>query len=266
VSLWGLLIPIRRGFNQYVNLRPIRSFDGIASPLRDESPFDMVIVRENVEGEYSEVGGRIYRGRPEELAVQEATFTRGGVTRVVDFAFQLAALRKGGLTSATKSNGIVHTMPFWDEIVRERARQVPSVPWRQEHIDALCAKLVLEPSTFDVIVGSNLFGDILSDLAAAIAGSIGMAPAANLNPEREHPSMFEPVHGSAPDIAGKGIANPVGAIWSAALMLDHLGHPAAAAAVVAAVSKVFAESDVRTADLGGTANTHEFVRAVIGAL
>jgi tartrate dehydrogenase/decarboxylase/D-malate dehydrogenase len=266
VSLWGLLIPIRRGFNQYVNLRPIRSFDGIPSPLRDESPFDMVIVRENVEGEYSEIGGRMYRGQSEELAVQEAIFTRAGVTRVVDFAVHLAALRKGGLTSATKSNGIVHTMPFWDEIVRERARQVPSVSWRQEHIDALCAKLVLEPTAFDVIVGSNLFGDILSDLAAAIAGSIGMAPSANLNPEREHPSMFEPVHGSAPDIAGKGVANPVGAIWSTALMLDHLGHPAAARAVMAAVSKVFAQSDVRTADLGGTANTNEFVRAVIGAL
>src|SRR3712207_100798 len=203
-SLWGLLIPIRRAFRQYVNLRPVRVFAGVGSPLRGAEPgaVDLVVVRENVEGEYSEIGGRINRGFPDEMAVQEAIFTRVGVTRIVDYAFDLARTRGGRLTSATKSNGIVHTMPFWDEIVRERAAGFPDVAWGQEHIDALVAKLVLAPGRFDVIVGSNLFGDILSDLAAAIAGSIGIAPAANLNPEREYPSMFEPVHGSAPDIAG----------------------------------------------------------------
>ena len=217
VSLWGLLIPIRRTFRQYVNLRPIRVFAGVPSPLRHAGPeVDLVVVRENTEGEYSEIGGRFNRGLPGEMAVQEAVFTRAGVTRILDYAFALAGRRRGHLTSATKSNGIVHTMPFWDELVRERAAAAPGVAWDQEHIDALCAKLVLDPGRFDVIVGSNLFGDILSDLAAAVAGSIGMAPSANLDPGREHPSMFEPVHGSAPDIAGRGVANPIGAVWSAA--------------------------------------------------
>jgi len=211
VSLWGLLIPIRRAFRQYVNLRPIKIFDGVPGPLRSALPgeVDFVVVRENVEGEYSEIGGRLNRGFPEEMAVQEAVFTRTGVTRVAGYAFRLAATRRGRLTSATKSNGIVHTMPFWDEVVAEVATRHPDVPWNQEHIDALAAKFVLEPGSFDVVVASNLFGDILSDLAAAVAGSIGIAPSANLNPEREYPSMFEPVHGSAPDIAGRGIANPV---------------------------------------------------------
>ncbi|MCW2902118.1 MAG: tartrate dehydrogenase [Streptosporangiaceae bacterium] len=268
VSLWGLLIPIRREFRQYVNLRPIRVFEGIPSPVRDARPgeVDFVVVRENVEGEYSEIGGRLNRGLPEEMAVQEAVFTRAGVTRVADFAFALAGRRGGHLTSATKSNGIVHTMPFWDEIVRERAGSFPDVRWDQEHIDALCAKLVLDPARFDVIVGSNLFGDILSDLAAAVAGSIGIAPSANLNPERAHPSMFEPVHGSAPDIAGRGIANPIGAIWSAALMLDHLGHPEAAAEIIAAITSVLAKTDTRTGDLGGSATTAEFTAELLRLL
>ncbi|WP_030670908.1 tartrate dehydrogenase [Streptomyces sp. NRRL B-1347] len=268
VSLWGLLIPIRRGFRQYVNLRPIRVFEGIESPVRAAraGDVDFVVVRENVEGEYSQVGGRFNTGFPDELAVQEAVFTRAGVSRVLDYAFGLAARRGGRLTSATKSNGIVHTMPFWDELVAERATDFPQVTWDQEHIDALAAKFVLAPGRFDVVVASNLFGDILSDLAAAIAGSIGIAPAANLNPEREFPSMFEPVHGSAPDIAGRGVANPLGAIWSAAMMLDHLGHPAAAKDVTDAVAGLLAKTDVRTRDLGGTATTAEFTDKVLELL
>ncbi|NEA97635.1 tartrate dehydrogenase [Streptomyces sp. SID13726] len=268
VSLWGLLIPIRRTFRQYVNLRPIRVFEGVPSPLRAAvaGEVDLVVVRENVEGEYSEIGGRLNRGTPEELAVQEAVFTRAGVTRIVDYAFSLAARRRGRLTSATKSNGIIHTMPFWDELVAERALRQPEVDWDQEHIDALAAKFVLDPARFDVVVASNLFGDILSDLAAAVAGSIGIAPSASLNPERTHPSMFEPVHGSAPDIAGQGLANPLGAIGSAALMLDHLGHPEAARDVDAAIAAVLAGSDVRTRDLGGTATTEEFTEKLLALL
>ena len=266
VSLWGLLIPIRRHFRQYVNLRPIRVMPGLPGPLRSSDGVDFVVVRENVEGEYSEIGGRINRGFPDEMAVQEAVFTRAGVTRIVDYAFELAARRRGTLTSATKSNGIVHTMPFWDEIVRERAAGHPGVEWRQEHIDALVAKIVLHPTDFDVIVASNLFGDILSDLAAAIAGSIGIAPAANINPERDFPSMFEPVHGSAPDIAGRGIANPLGALWSASLMLDHLGEPEAAAALMTGIERTLAEGAVRTPDLGGSATTADVTAAVLSAV
>ncbi|MGW0591900.1 tartrate dehydrogenase [Streptosporangium sp. NPDC002607] len=259
VSLWGLLIPIRRGFQQYVNLRPIKVLGG-------QRGIDLVVVRENVEGEYSEIGGRLYQGTPAEMAVQEAVFTRSGVTRIVDYALDLAERRTGRLTSATKSNGIIHTMPFWDEIVAERAAQHSGVTVQSEHIDALCAKLVLDPARFDVIVASNLFGDILSDLAAAVAGSIGLAPAANIDPTRAHPSMFEPVHGSAPDIAGRGIANPVGAIWTAAMMLDHLGHPEAAAAILEAIGHVFATTSVRTPDLGGTATTVDLTHAILEAL
>ncbi|WP_215544093.1 tartrate dehydrogenase [Amycolatopsis sp. CA-230715] len=266
VSLWGLLIPIRRQFRQYVNLRPIRVFPGLPSPLRDADGVDFTVVRENVEGEYSEVGGRFGTGFGEELAVQEAVFTRAGVTRIADYACALAARRRGHLTSATKSNGIVHTMPFWDEVVAERAAAHPEVSLAREHIDALCAKVVLDPGRFDVIVASNLFGDILSDLAAAVAGGIGIAPAANLNPEREFPSMFEPVHGSAPDIAGTGVANPLGAIWTAAMLLDHLGHAEAAAEVETAMAAVLARTAVRTPDLGGTASTAEFTRTVLAHL
>ncbi|MEU8617306.1 tartrate dehydrogenase [Streptomyces sp. NPDC048623] len=268
VSLWGLLIPIRRAFQQYVNLRPIRVFEGLTSPVRGAvaGDVDFVVVRENTEGEYSEIGGRTNRGLPDEMAVQQAVFTRTGVTRVVDFALALAERRRGHLTSATKSNGIVHTMPFWDELVAERAAGHPDVVCVQEHIDALAAKFVLDPARFDVVVASNLFGDILSDLAAAVAGGIGIAPSANLNPEGDHPSMFEPVHGSAPDIAGQGVANPIGAIWSAAMMLDHLGHPEAAADITDAIARVLATSTVRTRDLGGSASTTEFTSAVLSAL
>ncbi|OBE93731.1 tartrate dehydrogenase [Mycolicibacterium elephantis] len=263
VSLWGLLIPIRRAFRQYVNLRPIRVFDGVASPLRQAGNVDFVVVRENVEGEYSEIGGRLNRGFPDEMAVQESVFTRVGVSRIADFAFELARKRRGYVTSATKSNGIVHTLPFWDEIVAERAEQFPDVRFDREHIDALAAKFVLQPQRFDVVVGSNLFGDILSDLAAAVAGSIGIAPSANLDPTKQHPSMFEPVHGSAPDIAGRGVANPVGAVWSAALMLEQLGHPQAAADVLAAMESTLASPETRTADLGGSASTAEVTEALV---
>jgi tartrate dehydrogenase/decarboxylase/D-malate dehydrogenase len=266
VSLWGLLIPIRRAFRQYVNLRPIRVFPGVASPLRSADDVDFVVVRENVEGEYSEIGGRIHSGFPDEAAVQESVFTRAGVTRIADYAFELAGRRRGYVTSATKSNGIVHTMPFWDEVVAERAAEHPNVRWDSEHIDALAAKFVLQPQRFDVVVASNLFGDILSDLAAAVAGSIGIAPSANLDPTRDHPSMFEPVHGSAPDIAGQGVANPIGAVWSAVLMLDHLGHPAAAAEVMAAIEAVLADPATRTGDLGGSASTAEVTEVLVTQL
>ena len=264
VSLWGLLIPIRRSFRQYVNLRPVRVMEGVPSPLRSAEPgsVDLVVVRENVEGEYSEIGGRLNRGLPDEMAIQESVFTRVGVTRIVEYAYALARTRDRHLTSATKSNGIIHTMPFWDELVKEVGARHPDVRTDSEHIDALSAKLVLHPERFDVIVGSNLFGDILSDLAAAVAGSIGVAPAANLNPERDFPSMFEPVHGSAPDIAGQGRANPLGAIWSASMMLDHLGHPEAGQEVLDAAFGTLA-AGVRTADLGGTATTDEFTRAAL---
>jgi tartrate dehydrogenase/decarboxylase/D-malate dehydrogenase len=266
VSLWGLLIPIRRAFRQYVNLRPIRVFDGVQSPLRTAENVDFVVVRENVEGEYSEVGGRINRGFPDEMAVQESVFTRVGVSRIADFAFELAQTRRKYVASATKSNGIVHTMPFWDEVVAERAARYPEVRFDSEHIDALAAKFVLQPERFDVVVGSNLFGDILSDLAAAVAGSIWIAPSANLDPTKEHPSMFEPVHGSAPDIAGQGIANPVGAVWTAALMLDHLGHAEAAADVVKAMESTLAKPETRTRDLGGSASTEQVTEALVAAL
>ena len=265
MSLWGLLIPIRRHFRQYVNQRPMAVFEGVESPLRGARPgeVDLVVVRENVEGEYSEIGGRLNRGFPDEMAVQEAVFTRVGVSRIADHAFELARQRSGYLTSATKSNGIVHTMPFWDEIVAERAAEHPDVRWDAELIDALAAKVVLEPERFDVIVASNLFGDILSDLTAAVAGSIGIAPSANLDPTREHPSMFEPVHGSAPDIAGKGIANPVGTLWSAVLMLDHLGHAEAAGRLMDAVRSALRSPASRTPDLGGSGTTASATDAVI---
>jgi tartrate dehydrogenase/decarboxylase/D-malate dehydrogenase len=267
VSLWGLLIPIRRAFRQYVNYRPIRLFPGIDGPLRStEGGIDFAVVRENNEGEYSEIGGRIYRGLEEEIAIQESVFTRRGVRRVLEYAFQLAAQRKGRVLSATKSNGIVHTMPFWDEIFAEVAAEHPGIEASQQHIDALAAYFVQRPQNLDVVVASNLFGDILSDLGAAVAGSIGIAPSANLDPTHTHPSMFEPVHGSAPDIAGQGIANPIGQIWSGALMLQHLGEAKAGEAIVDAIATVLADGGPRTPDLGGTARTDEVTRAIVEAL
>jgi tartrate dehydrogenase/decarboxylase / D-malate dehydrogenase len=266
VSLWGLLIPIRRAFRQFANVRPARAFAGVGSPVRGGDDLDLVVVRENVEGEYSEIGGRMNRGFPDEMAVQEAVFTRVGVTRIARHAFELAQQRSGRLTSATKSNGIVHTMPFWDEVVRDVAEQFPDVEWEQLHIDALAAAVVLDPARFDVIVGSNLLGDILSDLTAAVAGSLGLAPSANLDPTGEFPSMFEPVHGSAPDIAGKGMANPVAAVWSAAMMLDHLGQGGAAAQLLRAAEASLADPATRTPDVGGTASTEEVGAAIMARL
>lgn len=263
-TLWGLLIPIRRSFEQYINLRPIRTLPGVRAPLVSTEPIDMLIVRENNEGEYSEIGGRMYAGTPHEAALQQAVFTRLGVTRVAEYASRLARSRSGHLTSATKSNGIIHTMPFWDEVVSEVAARA-NVPLESVLIDALAARMVLRPGSLDVIVASNLFGDILSDLGSALTGSIGVAPSANLNPEGAFPSLFEPVHGSAPDIAGRGIANPVGQIWSGAMMLEHLGHAAAGAHLIDAFESVLANG-VSTADLGGTATTAQFTSAVLDAL
>jgi len=264
VSLWGLLIPIRRAFRQYVNQRPMSVFEGVPSPLAGARPgeIDLVVVRENVEGEYSEIGGRMHRGLPEEMAVQESVFTRHGVARIADHALELAGQRRGLLTSATKSNGIIHTMPFWDEVVAERAAEHPDVTLESELVDALAAKLVLQPQHYDVIVASNLLGDILSDLTAAVAGGIGIAPSANLDPTGEHPSMFEPVHGSAPDIAGRGVANPVGALWSAVMLLDHLGHGEAAAVLMEAIRTTLRDPATRTRDLGGTAGTADVTAAL----
>ena len=237
VSLWGLLIPIRRSFRQYANVRPVRLFPGIDAPVKNFKPgeIDFVVVRENNEGEYSNIGGRIYTDTEDEMAVQQSVFTRRGVDRILRYAFELAGARRKHVTSATKSNGIIYTMPFWDERFASMAGRYPDVRTDQFHIDILSAHFVRHPDWFDVVVGSNLFGDILSDLGPAVVGSIGIAPSANLNPEREFPSMFEPVHGSAPDIAGKGIANPIGQIWSGAMMLRHLGEPEAADAIEKAI-------------------------------
>jgi tartrate dehydrogenase/decarboxylase / D-malate dehydrogenase len=268
VSLWGLLIPIRRGFRQYINRRPVRLLRGVTSPLAGRGPddIDMVIIRENNEGEYSEVGGRLHTGTPDETALQVATFTRRGCDRVIRYAFELARTRpKRHVTSATKSNGIIHSMPFWDERFAAMAKQYPDVRTSQYHIDILTAHFVQHPDWFDVVVASNLFGDILSDLGPAIAGSIGIAPGGNINPEKEYPSMFEPVHGSAPDIAGKSVANPIAQIWTGAMMLEHLGREDAARAVVSAIERVVQEGKTLTRDLGGTASTPE-VGAAIAAL
>jgi tartrate dehydrogenase/decarboxylase/D-malate dehydrogenase len=269
VSLWGLLIPMRRGFQQYVNLRPVRLMPGMVSPLRDRGPkdIDMVILRENVEGEYSEIGGRLYQGSEQEMAMQQTVFTRKGVDRIIRYAFELARTRpRKHVTSATKSNGIIHTMPYWDERFKAIAAEYPDIKTAQFHIDILCAHFVSHPDWFDVVVGSNLFGDILSDLGPAVAGSIGIAPSGNINPERRYPSMFEPVHGSAPDIAGRYIANPIGQIWSGAMMLKHLGHAEAAQAVEAAIERVVREGRVLTRDLGGQASTQELGQAIAEAL
>ncbi len=260
-TLWGLLIPIRREFDQYVNLRPVKALRGVPSPVRGGDDIDVVIVRENTEGEYSEIGGRAFRHRDRESAIQVDVFTRFGIERVARYAANLAASRRGVLTSATKSNGIIHTMPFWDEVVAEVVASQEGLLLESVLIDALAAKLVLQPAALDVIVASNLFGDILSDLAGAVAGSIGVAPSANLNPERRYPSLFEPVHGSAPDIAGQGIANPIGQIWTGAMMLDHLGFSSAAAALQAAFETV-TSSGIKTRDLGGSASTDEVGNAV----
>ncbi|RIX41982.1 MAG: tartrate dehydrogenase [Rhodocyclales bacterium GT-UBC] len=273
ISLWGSLIKFRRDFDQYVNLRPVRLMPGVPCPLagRKVGDIDFYVVRENTEGEYSSVGGRLFEGTEREMVLQESIFTRKGVDRILRFAFDLAQSRpKKHLTSATKSNGIAISMPYWDERVENMAASYPEVRWDKYHIDILTARFVLSPERFDVVVASNLFGDILSDLGPACTGTIGIAPSANLNPERHFPSLFEPVHGSAPDIYGQGIANPVAMIWSGAMMLDFLGngdaqYKAAHDAILKAIETVLVNGP-RTPDMGGEANTEEAGRAVASAL
>ncbi len=265
ISLWGLLIPIRRGFDQYVNLRPCRLMPGAKTPLagRTAADIDFYVVRENTEGEYSATGGRSFEGTDREMAAQVSIFTRQGCDRVMRYAFELARTRpKKHLTSATKSNGITVTMPYWDERFAAIAKHYPDIRTDQFHIDILCAHFVQHPDWFDVVVGSNLFGDILSDLGPAVAGSIGIAPSANINPDRTAPSMFEPVHGSAPDIAGKHICNPIGQVWAGAMMLEHLGEKAAADAIVRAIEVLLGEGGPRTRDMGGQAGTAEVGKAL----
>jgi tartrate dehydrogenase/decarboxylase/D-malate dehydrogenase len=268
ISLWGLLLPIRRGFQQYANVRPVRLMPGIKSPLRDREAgdIDLVIVRENTEGEYSNLGGRCFEGTDNEMVIQENVFTKKGIDRILKYAFELARSRpKKHLTWATKSNGIFISMPYWDERAEAMAKNYPDVKADRFHIDILTAHFVSRPDRFDVVVGSNLFGDILSDLGPACAGTIAIAPSSNLNPEKEYPSMFEPVHGSAPDIYGKNIANPIGQIWSGALMLEHLGHKEAGAAVVKAIEAVLKDGP-KTPDIGGKASTQELGKAIASAV
>jgi tartrate dehydrogenase/decarboxylase / D-malate dehydrogenase len=266
ISLGDLLLAIRRGFRQSVNMRPIVSLPGVVGPLRTETPFDLLIVRENNEGEYTEIGGSLYRGSADEVVVQSAVFTRKGTESVIRFAFEQARKRRSDLVSATKSNGLVYSMPFWDRVAREVAADYPDVRFREIHIDALSARLVLFPEDFDVIVASNLFGDILSDLGAALMGSIGLAASANMNLSGDSPSMFEPVHGSAPDIAGKGIANPVGQVLTAAMMFDVLSEPAVASDLRDAVRAAVRDADGRTPDIGGHATTTQAIDRIAAEL
>ena len=269
VSIWGLLIPIRREFDQYVNLRPVRLFDGVPCPLANKKPgdIDFYVVRENVEGEYSMIGGIQYGGTEQEMAVQQSVFTQRGVDRIMKFAYELASKRpKKHLSSATKSNGIIHSMPYWDSRFKLMAEQYPDIRTDQFHIDILTANFVRMPEHFDVVVGSNLFGDILSDLGPACTGTIAIAPSANLNPEKNHPSMFEPVHGSAPDIAGQGIANPIGTIWAGAMMLEHLGYREAHDDIMTAIENVLREKQELTPDMGGKGSTETLGKAIEEAI
>jgi tartrate dehydrogenase/decarboxylase/D-malate dehydrogenase len=269
VSLWGLLLPIRQRFDLYANVRPVRLLPGVPTVLRDRAPrdIDMVFVRENTEGEYAGVGGRVREGSPADVATQTSVFTRTGTERVVRFAFELARTRpRKLLASCTKSNALRYTAVLWDEVVADVAREFPDVRLERYLVDALAARMVARPETLDVVVASNLFADILTDLGGAIAGSLGMAASANLDPTRTHPSLFEPVHGSAPDIAGQGVANPVGAIWSGALMLEHLGEGDAAARVLRAIERALSDPANHTPDLGGGARTETVTRAIVAAL
>ncbi|MBU3077888.1 tartrate dehydrogenase [Sphingomonas quercus] len=269
VSLWGSLIQFRRAYDQYVNLRPVRLMPGVPCPLAGRQPgdIDMMIVRENTEGEYSAIGGIAFPDTDREVVIQETVMTRTGTDRILRYAFDLARTRPARhLTSATKSNGIAITMPWWDGRVEAMARNYPDVRTDKYHIDILAAQFVMNPQRFDVVVASNLFGDILSDLGPACTGTIGIAPCGNINPDRSVPSLFEPVHGSAPDIAGRGIANPVGQIWCGAMMLDHLGEPEAAAAIIAAIETVLGREEVRTRDLGGRGTTEECGKAIAAAI
>lgn len=264
VSLWGLLIKLRREFEQVINIRPAKIIRGIKSPLVNPKDFDLIVVRENSEGEYSEVGGRIFRGE-DEISIQNNIFSRKGTERAMRYAFDLASKRKKHVTSATKSNGIVHTMPFWDEVFEDVAKEYPDIQTDSQHIDALAAFFVTRPEKFDVIVGSNLFGDILTDIGAAIMGSVGIAPAANINVNGKYPSMFEPVHGSAPDIIGKGIANPIGQIWTAKMMLDHMGEEEIGTVLLDVVESV-TNDGIITPDIGGKYTTQEVTAEVINRL
>jgi tartrate dehydrogenase/decarboxylase/D-malate dehydrogenase len=269
ITLWGSLLKFRREFDQYINLRPVKLFPGVKSPLADKKPgdIDMIIVRENTEGEYSSVGGRMYEGTEREIALQETIMSKHGIDRVQKFAFEIAKSRKRKkLTSATKSNGISITMPYWDERFNANKKDYTDIETDQFHIDILVARFVLNPEWFDVVVASNLFGDILSDLGPACTGTIGIAPSANINPEKKFPSLFEPVHGSAPDIAGKGIANPIGQIWSGALMLDYLGEKEAANTIMSSIEKTLLDKKNRTKDLSGESNTLECAQAVLDNL
>jgi tartrate dehydrogenase/decarboxylase/D-malate dehydrogenase len=262
----GLILAIRQTFDQYVNLRPMRLLPGLSSPLanRGAADIDMICVRENSEGEYSGVGGRIHRGTPHEVAQQTGVFTRHGIERILRYAFELASKRpRRMLASATKSNALTHSMVMWDEVAEFVRQEYPTVEYRKYHVDALAARMITHPQTLDVMVTSNLFGDILTDIGSAISGSLGIAPGANINPGRTHPSMFEPIHGSAPDIAGKGIANPIGAIWAAALMLDHLGRADLHDRIVGAIERVVAKGTIRTPDLGGTSTTRDVAAAIV---
>jgi tartrate dehydrogenase/decarboxylase/D-malate dehydrogenase len=265
IAVWELLLPLRQRFQQYVNLRPMRLLPGLTSPLADRGPkdIDMVCVRENSEGEYAGLGGRLHVGTPHEVAEQTGLFTRHGIERIVRFAFEVAARRpRKLLASATKSNALRHSMVLWDEVADGVAAGYPSVASRRYHVDALAARMISHPQTLDVIVASNLFGDILTDIGSAISGSLGIAPGANINPERAYPSMFEPIHGSAPDIAGKGIANPIGAVWAGAMMLDHLGHTDVHDRILSAVERVVASGKDRTPDLGGKGTTRQLADAI----
>jgi tartrate dehydrogenase/decarboxylase/D-malate dehydrogenase len=268
ITLHGLLLPMRRKFDQYVNLRPAYLFDGVQSPLRDKAPgsIDMLVYRENTEGEYAPIGGRLYEGTPHEVAIQTNTFTRRGCERIIRAAFEGARKRRKKLTSITKSNAQQFGMVLWDEVFRAVARDYPDVQANSLLVDAAAMDFVRKPESFDVVVASNLFGDILTDLSAIVTGSVGLAASGNINPERAFPSMFEPVHGSAPDIAGKGIANPLAAILSVGMLLDHLGLAASAAAVHRAVAAVLKAGKVRTPDLGGNARTQEMADAVVAAI
>jgi tartrate dehydrogenase/decarboxylase/D-malate dehydrogenase len=269
ISVWQLILPIRQRFDQYVNLRPMRLVSGVKTPLagRTAADIDMICVRENSEGEYGGIGGRVHAGTPEEVAQQVSVFSRHGIARIARYGFETAMKRpRKILASATKSNALNHTLVLWDQVVDDVAKEYPSVTWRKYHVDALAARMITDPASLDVIVASNLFGDILTDLGAAVSGSLGIAPSGNINPERRHPSMFEPIHGSAPDIAGKGIANPIGAIWAGALMLDHLGSRDGHDLVVRAIERVLGTDGPRTPDLGGRAGTKDVADAVKAAL
>jgi tartrate dehydrogenase/decarboxylase/D-malate dehydrogenase len=269
IAVWELILPLRQRFDQYVNLRPMRLFPGVTSPLANRGPadIDMICIRENSEGEYAGIGGKIHAGTPYEAVEQAGLFTRHGISRIARYAFELASKRpRRDLASATKSNALQHSMVLWDTVVEEVRKDFPGVNFRKYHVDALAARMVTHPQTLDVIVASNLFGDILTDLGAAISGSLGLAASGNINPERKYPSMFEPIHGSAPDIKGKGIANPIGAIWAGGLMLAHFGEHQAHDLIVAAITKVLSSGTTRTPDMGGTSTTKEMAAAIKDAV